>query len=198
MRTDSNHWTAGRIRGACLLRAIAGALLVPLALHTSIMVTDARAGGQPGEPSGSGLAIPRYVSLKSDRVNLRKGPGTEYPAIWEYRRAGLPVEVVREYEGWREVRDAESVSGWVSHSLLSKRRTALIEPWAVKPGVKPPEIVLRSSASETAPAVVKVEAGVIANIATCDGTWCTVTVETFKGYVRQKSLWGVYESEVIK
>jgi SH3-like domain-containing protein len=74
---------------------------------------DSAKGGRP---------LPRFVSLKSDEVNLRSGPGRDYPTQWVYRRAGLPLEVIKEFEGWRQVRDAEGAEGWVLQSLLSGRR----------------------------------------------------------------------------
>ncbi|MFM7083580.1 MAG: SH3 domain-containing protein [Hyphomicrobium sp.] len=146
----------------------------------------------------SGFPLPRYVSLKSDEVNLRSGPGKEYPSQWIYRRAGLPVEVIKEFEGWRQVRDADGVSGWVNQTLLSGRRTALILPWEIKQGKETPIIALRENDSENAHASAMVEAGVIANIQSCDSKWCYVTVDKFKGYIEQKKLWGIYEGEVIK
>lgn len=148
--------------------------------------------------SSSGLPLPRYVSLKSDEVNLRSGPGKEYPTQWVYRRAGLPVEVLKEFEGWRQVRDAEGVTGWVNQSLLSGRRTALILPWEIKQGSPPPTIALLQDDSENARASAIVEAGVIANIQSCDSKWCYVIIERFKGYIQQKKLWGIYEGEVIR
>jgi SH3-like domain-containing protein len=146
----------------------------------------------------SGLPLPRYVSLKADRVNLRTGPGTEYPTTWVYRRAGLPLEVVSEFEGWRKVRDAEGASGWVVQSLLSGRRTALITPWDVKAGKPAPQISVRNSDSESARAVAIAEAGSIVNIQTCDGRWCRVTIDRYRGYLPQKQPWGVYENETVK
>src|ERR1700760_1152092 len=74
----------------------------------------------------SGLPVPRYVSLKSDRVNVRLGPTKDNDVAWIYTRAGLPVEVTAEYENWRRVRDSEGAEGWVYHSLLSGRRTAVV------------------------------------------------------------------------
>jgi SH3-like domain-containing protein len=163
--------------------------------------TTAAAGARsdaPSFPGGSGLPVPRFVSLKSDRVNMRKGPGTDYPTAWVYRRAGLPLEVIKEFEGWREVRDADGAAGWVLQSFLSGRRTALVLPWEVKPGAAPPKVALRNDDSERARPVAMVEAGVIANLASCDGRWCRVSIDKFRGYIEQSKLWGVYEGEVIK
>jgi SH3-like domain-containing protein len=159
------------------------------------------AQGAPAAPAagGSGLPLPRFVSLKSDRVNLRQGPGTEYPTAWVFRRAGLPVEIIREFESWRQVRDAEGTTGWVSGVMLSGRRTAVILPWEVKPGRKEPALAtLRDDDSEDSRAIAQVEAGVLASIITCDGRWCRVSVGGFRGYIEQAKLWGAYQGEVIK
>lgn len=168
---------------------IGGAALIP---------SGAQSGESSAAPTGSGLPVPRFVSLKSDRVNLRKGPGTEYPTSWVYRRAGLPLEIVKEFEAWRQVRDAEGVTGWVLQSFLSGRRTALVLPWERKTGKPPPVVPIRSSDSDYSNIVANVEAGVIADLHTCDGRWCRVTVDNYGGYIEQKKLWGVYEGEKVK
>lgn len=175
--------------GFAYLAAIFAAALAPL-------------GAQPGDtsaaPSGSGLPVPRFVSLKSDRVNLRNGPGTDYPTGWVYRRAGLPLEIVKEFESWRQVRDSEGATGWVLQSFLSGRRTALILPWERKASTSPPLVPIHASDSERSRVVVNVEAGVIADLRTCDGRWCRVTIDTYGGYIEQKKLWGVYQGESIR
>src|ERR1700691_4642933 len=76
--------------------------------------------------TSSGLPVPRYVSLKSDHVNVRAGPTKDNDVAWAYTRSGLPVEITQEFENWRRVRDSEGAEGWVYHSLLSGRRTAVI------------------------------------------------------------------------
>ncbi len=152
----------------------------------------------PPASGATGLPIPRFVSLKSDEVNLRTGPGRDYPTQWIYRRAGLPLEVTKEFEAWREVRDADGATGWVLQSLLSGRRTALVQPWDVKPDTAPPQIPIRSGDSESAKPKAIVEAGVIANVHTCDSRWCEVTIDKYRGYIEQKKLWGIYEGETIR
>lgn len=149
-------------------------------------------------PSGSGLPVPRFVSLKSDRVNMRNGPGTDYPTGWVYRRAGLPLEVIKEFEGWRQVRDADGAAGWVLQSFLSGRRTGLVVPWERKSEGAPPLVPVLSSDSASSGVVAQVEAGVIANLHSCDGRWCRISIEQYTGYIEQKKLWGVYEGETIK
>jgi SH3-like domain-containing protein len=158
------------------------------------------AGAQtaPQKSTVSGLPVPRFASLKSDRVNMRTGPGTEYPTSWVYRRAGLPVEVLEEVETWRQVRDAEGATGWVSQSLLSGRRTALVLPWEAKPDRQLPAVELRADGREGSSIVATIEAGVIANIGSCDGRWCQVAIGEFRGYIEQAKLWGVYKGEIVR
>jgi SH3-like domain-containing protein len=175
---------------ACALALVLGSF--PAADHVA-------QGAAAASEAAGGSQVPRFVSLKSDRVNLRQGPGTEYPTAWVFRRAGLPVEVIKEFEGWRQVRDAEGTTGWVLGSMLSGRRTAVILPWLVRPGQgEPPFAVLRDDDSEGARAVAQVEAGVLAGIISCDGRWCRVSVGGFRGYIEQTKLWGAYQGEVIK
>lgn len=167
-------------------------------LFSAAVAAQEGGGAAPDKGSVSGLPIPRFVSLKSDEVNLRAGPGKDYPTQWVFRRAGLPVEVIKEFDTWRQVRDADGVTGWVSQALLSGRRTAQVLPWEIKPGAEAPKLELKADDSERAPATALVEAGVIANLQSCDSRWCFVTVETFRGYVEQSKLWGIYPGEIIK
>ncbi|MGI9524252.1 MAG: SH3 domain-containing protein [Hyphomicrobiaceae bacterium] len=146
----------------------------------------------------SGLPLPRFASLKADPVNLRTGPGREYPKAWVFRRVGLPVEIYQEHQNWRRVRDSEGATGWIIGGLLSGRRTALIAPWAIKQGKRGSLIDLKLSKSARSAPVARLEAGTLANVKTCDGSWCHVSVRGFEGYVTQSKLWGIYEGEIIR
>jgi len=149
----------------------------------------------PGVKIGpSGLPIPRYVSLKSNRVNVRKGPSTEHAVAWVFSRAGLPVEVIGEFENWRQIRDSEGSEGWVFHALLSGRRTALVMPWIKEKKAIP----LYESDSASSDTVAQLEPGVLGSVHQCDGEWCNFTVGNYTGWIEQERLWGVYRSEVIE
>ncbi len=154
----------------------------------------------PGGRLGSGLPVPRYVSLKTDRVNLREGPSKDHRTAWVFQRAGLPVEIVAEYETWRRIRDSEGTEGWVLHSLLSGRRTALVMPWAR--GEAGP-ITLLSEPDDRAGTVARLQPGVITTVKDCTGQWCRVVIvmdgaRDVSGFVRQDKLWGVYPSEIVE
>jgi SH3-like domain-containing protein len=152
-------------------------------------------GALRADPTGSvsGLPIPRFVSLKSDRVNLREGPSKDHRTIWIYQRAGLPVEITAEFEIWRKIRDAEGTEGWVLHSLLSGRRTALVAPW--KKGAE--SILYRQASLDSRPAA-RLQSNVIASVKSCDGAWCHISGYEFDGFIQQTELWGVYPNETIE
>jgi len=140
--------------------------------------------------SASGLPLPRFVSLKSDRVNVHEGPSRNHLTRWIYQRAGLPVEITAEFENWRKIRDSEGAEGWVLHSLLSGRRTAL-----VLQGKTTSNLMLFAKPSTQSAVTAALQPGVIGNIKTCDSTWCHIFGEEFDGYVQQSNLWGVYQAK---
>ncbi|MCO4053500.1 MAG: hypothetical protein HEQ16_05500 [Bosea sp.] len=149
-----------------------------------------------GEIAGAvtGLPVPRYVSLKNDRVNLREGPSKEHRTTWVFQRAGLPVEITAEFETWRRIRDSEGAEGWVLHSLLSGRRTALVMPWSKKPDEA---IALFERADERSALVARLTPNVLTSVKSCAGSWCRITVNDHEGFIRQDRLWGVYPNERI-
>jgi SH3-like domain-containing protein len=183
-------------------RAAGGALAALAIAANGVLAQETPA---PVDGGGSGRQIPRYVSLKADRVNLRRGPGTEYPIAWVFRRAGLPVEVIKEFEGWRQVRDAEGTTGWVLSTMLSGRRTALVLPWELHEQAKgdggaaavTASATLHYDESERSRPIANVEAGVLASIISCDGRWCRLSIGGVRGYIEQTKLWGAYQGEVI-
>ena len=152
----------------------------------------------PAKGTSTGQAVPRFASFKSDKVHLRNGPGTDHAIQWVYNRAGLPVEIIAESESWRRVRDSAGGTGWVLATLLSGRRTTLVEPWSLKPDTPAPVVPLKAEPREGAPDVAQIEAGVIASVRNCDGRWCSVAILDFRGFIEQNRLWGVYKGETVK
>ncbi len=163
-----------------------------LALAWSLILAPGAAIADPVGPVTK-LPLPRFASLKTDRVNLREGPSKDHATKWVYERAGLPVEITAEFEIWRRVRDSEGIDGWVLHSLLSGRRTGLVTP-----NKKGENAKLYARASTSADLAATLQSGVIVNIRSCDGAWCLVEGDGFKGYIEQEKLWGVYPDEKIQ
>lgn len=133
------------------------------------------------------LPLPRYVSLRSDKVYARAGPALRYPIKWIYKRNGLPVEIVQEFDNWRKVRDYEGEEGWVHTSLLSGERTALVWGDALVP--------MREGFSNNARLIARVEPMVVAALDKCSENWCRIETGGYRGWVERNFLWGIYEDE---
>ena len=143
----------------------------------------------------SGLPLPRFVSLGSDEINLRAGPGSQYPIEWIYVRESLPVEVIAEFDNWRRIRDHEGVEGWVYHALLSGRRGVLIR------GEGPQDLLSRPRGG--ADPVARAEPGVIGALLRCpaadtvEGDFCYVDLGGHRGWMPRAELYGVYPFEEV-
>jgi SH3-like domain-containing protein len=126
--------------------------------------------------------VPYWASLRSDEVNLRVGPSESYPIDWVYHRVGLPVKVVRLYQGWRRVRDPDGAEGWIVARLLNPKRTAIV----VGKGLA----LMRAGANEASTLRWRVEPGVTGTLGDCNDGWCQFNVDGRAGWVKQQRLWG--------
>jgi len=144
------------------------------------------------DSTASGLPVPRFVSLKADRVNVHGGPDKDHDVVWIYTRVGLPVEITAEFENWRRIRDSEGSEGWVYHSLLSGKRTATVQLKA-KSDVAP--IYAKPDAKSGVTA--QLQFGVLGTVKHCNGTWCEIVGDGFDGWIQQNALWGVYPNEKV-
>jgi SH3-like domain-containing protein len=141
----------------------------------------------------SGLPVPRFVSLKPDKVNVRAGPTRTHDVTWQYTRSGLPVEITAESDNWRRIRDWEGSEGWVYHSLLSGRRTALVIA-----KTREELVPLFGSADEHDRVVAQLQPGVLASVRRCNGQFCHISGSGFDGWIVQARLWGVYPHEMVQ
>jgi len=150
--------------------------------------------GQIGSGIGqsSGLPVPRYVSLKADKVNMHVGPAKNYEIKWRYQRSGLPVEITGEYENWRRIRDADGTEGWVYGSLLSGRRTGVVTL-----RTKDELLPMRAKPNPESAIVAQLQSGVLGTVKRCTSGWCRFAGEGFDGWLPQDKLWGVYPNESV-
>jgi SH3-like domain-containing protein len=183
--------TIQSIRAAFANRSIIGSTFIAFAL-----VGLAQPAGAEGENSVgpvSGLPVPRFISLKADRVYVRSGPNKDQDVRWVYTRAGMPVEITAEFENWRRIRDWEGAEGWVYHSLLSGKRMAVVVPKS-----KNDLVPLYESKDVKSSIVARLQAGVLGQIKSCNGQWCQIAVENFNGWIRQERIWGAYPNEKVE
>jgi len=197
--------------------------IVP-SLAQTVQETDGTRGGGINV-GASGLPLPRFVSLRSGRVNVRVGPDrSAYAIAWIYSRQGLPVEIIEEYDNWRRIRDSDGDGGWVDQAFLSSKRTVISAPW-----LEVKSLSLRDHPDETSARIAELEMGVIGDLRQCRQGWCEVDIradcdliepqdsaipsflpqfisdifssgdcsKNYRGWLKQSELWGVYPDEEI-
>jgi SH3-like domain-containing protein len=140
--------------------------------------------------SVTGLKLPRFASLRSDEVDLRAGPGFRYPIRWVYHRAGMPVEIEREFSVWREVLTPDGARGWMHEATLTGRRDGFVTA---------SRATLVRAPAPTAQPVAEIETGVVVHILRCDAgaPWCRVTAGAFRGWLPRADFWGTFRGEAV-
>ena len=175
----------------------AASFLLLLTVAAPFVRADA---GAPGVDSGgaaetalgavTNLPIPRFVSMRADVANARRGPSLDQRVDWEFVQRGLPLEVVAEYGQWRRVRDAQGYGGWVHYTLLSGLRTAIVRAEAPVP--------LQSGPDPASAVRAMAEPGVIGRVEACADAWCELSVGGTAGWLPRTALWGVGPKETIE
>lgn len=145
----------------------------------------------PTKGRETGLPLPRFVSLAADLANMRFGPGFKYDVKYIYTAPGIPLQVFQEFDNWRHVRDPEGDTGWVHSSLLSGRRTGVVQSMAPAP------LPLRAQPDATSPVEAFMEDGLVVELVSCGLQWCRVSAESgsYGGYARREALWGSAKPE---
>jgi SH3-like domain-containing protein len=160
------------------------AVVVMLALGAVDMAGAAEKSAEP---------VPRFVSLRADAVNLRSGPGSRYPIEFVYHRKGYPVEIVAEFEQWRQIRDWQGTEGWVHQRMVTGARNVVVQG---------AQHILRQSADAGAAPIAKLDPGVVAHLLECRDAWCRIEVQSgssdIKGWLARSDVWGVLPNEVVK
>ena len=159
------------------------ALLSTAALGATLVTGAASAQDRP---TPSGLPVPRYVSLKFDKVNARSGPGDDHRLLWVYRIRGLPVQVVAETAEWRRVCDPEGALVWVHKRTTDGRRTAM--------NVRATPAPLRRRPKDSSRVTANLKPRALASVVRCEDGWCLVRADETTGWLREGELWGTSDA----
>jgi SH3-like domain-containing protein len=164
---------------------------VPVPVPAPTPAPEAEKPTEPGKGSATGQPLPRFVTLRTDEVNLRTGPGTRYPIEWVYKRRDLPVQIEREFEVWRLIRDPEGVKGWVHQATLAPRRSAVVVGG---------EHALRHDPKDDSAPVARLKPGVILRLRACEAAsdWCQASVQDYRGWIKRSDIWGTLPGEEVK
>ena len=164
-----------RLRATLLLVALTGATAVP-------------AAGQADRVTPSGLPVPRWVSLKFDKVYARAGPGEDHRLLWAYRVKNLPVQVVEETADWRRVCDPEGGRAWVHKRTTDGRRMVM--------NLKDSALRLSAQPKENAGVEALWVGRSLGALDRCREGWCQIKVGEAKGWIRQSAAWGLNPERV--
>ena len=167
-------------------RQLARTLTAGFALAAALAVSTPPASG--GEAEGEDK-LPRFVSLRSDQVNLRVGPGENYPIEWVLTRKEMPVEIIKEFEHWRKIHDWQGTEGWVHERMVWSKRNV-----AIKGGIR----ALHQLPDPASEVVARAEPGVFAHLIECRGAWCRIEAAGISGWVMRSDVWGVYPDEAVQ
>ncbi len=168
--------------------ALAFVLLAQAALGSEAAAQPAGAAATVG--SVTNLPLPRYVSMRAETANARRGPSLDQRVDWEFVHRGLPLEITAEYGQWRRVEDADGMGGWVHHALLSGVRTALVTTAGPVP--------LRSGPGEGTAVRAMAEPGAIGRLDACERDWCEIAAGGVSGWLPRTAIWGVAVDETIE
>ncbi len=163
------------------------ALMIGIMLSALSIGSNAQQVNEPALGAVTGLPLPRFVSLKANEANVRRGPNQTHRIDWVLVRKGTPLQVTAEYEHWRRVRDVDGAGGWVHFKLLSNARTALVTSNRVS---------LYSEPSNETGVVALVEKNVIGELGACNPDWCEFSADGYKGWIRKENIWGVSANEI--
>ncbi len=133
--------------------------------------------------------IPRFVTLKTNEGNARRGPGSEHRIDWVFTKAGMPLKLTAEFDNWRRVEDVYGEGGWMHYSLLSGWRSALVTQDMTEFLSKPEDL---------GEVKFRAELGVMGRLLECSVDWCRVSIDGNRGWVRKGALWGVTLDEVVE
>lgn len=131
----------------------------------------------------TGMPVPRWVTIKALRVNVRRGPSLEQDVLWTYVKPGLPVEIIAEYDSWRRIRDIDGQTGWVKSVMLDGRRRVMFTGNV--------NTAILSEPNGEADAVALAAPGLLADLIACEGEWCEISARGYDGFVTRDRLWGV-------
>jgi SH3-like domain-containing protein len=192
LAADNLHGRVRKIQTLPGVRTEQETMRANLPIHAACALAVLLAAGpaaaqQEGRGSVTNLPLPRFVSMRAEKANARRGPNLNQRVDWEFLHRGAPLEVTAEYGQWRRVRDADGAGGWVHHSLLSGVRTALVRADAPVP--------LRAGPNDKAAVRAIAEPGVVGRLEACSGGWCEIAADGFSGWLPRDTIWGVGADE---
>ena len=126
------------------------------------------------------FASDTFLSLKKNKVNVRYGPGFEYPIKYIYKKINLPIKQIDKKENFRRIIDLKNNSGWIHVSQLKQINSII--PLKDK--------ILFQKPSNFSKPLAKIKKGRILIVKRCNENWCQIKTSKFKGWIKNTNIWG--------
>ncbi len=178
-----HYWMA-----AAILTAIGSSLVAGL-VHSATESAAIAAPTGYAEEREAESAPARYVSLRYNEINGRRGPSLDQPILWVYQRSGLPVEVLERTPGWWQVRDPDGAQVWIAERMFDERRTVIVS------GIAGEGVALRRQPLDDSDVLAFAERGVVFALDRCMDGWCRLDGARASGWAPAAALWGLTEDE---
>jgi SH3-like domain-containing protein len=121
-----------------------------------------------------------FLSLKKNKVNVRYGPSFDFPVKYIYKKINLPIKQIDKKENWRRIIDLKNNSGWVHHSQLKSSNSIIVLK----------DIILFKKPTNFSKPLSKIKRGRVLVVQKCDGNWCKIKSQNFKGWIKINNIWG--------
>ena len=131
--------------------------------------------------SFNAFANDTFFSLKKDRVNVRYGPGFDYPIKYVYKKINLPIKQIDKKENFRRIIDLKNNSGWIHVSQLKKVNSIIPKT----------DKILFSRPTNFSKPLAKIRKGRILLVENCSKNWCKIKTGKFKGWIKVENSWGL-------
>ncbi|MCY4306401.1 MAG: SH3 domain-containing protein [Aestuariivita sp.] len=158
-------------------------MLVLLILINPVFSSETQTGPVTDFP------LPRFVSMKASKANVRRGPSLKHKIDWVYKHQNIPLEIIAEHSHWRKVRDRDGQGGWMHYSLLTGIRTVIVIKNLLQLNIRP---------DKSSPVIAALEDGAVTRLKKCIKDWCQVRINGYQGWVPKDGIWGVNSDEIYK
>ena len=122
-----------------------------------------------------------FLSLKKNKVNVRYGPSLESPIKYVYKKVNLPIKQIDKKENWRRIIDSKNNSGWIHWSQLKKVNSIIVLE----------DKILFKNPSNFSKPLAQIKKGRLLILQKCDGEWCKIKSDNFKGWIKTNNIWGL-------
>ena len=124
-----------------------------------------------------------FLMLKNNKVNVRYGPGFDYPIKYVYKKKYLPIKVIDKKENFRRIIDFKYNSGWIHTSQLKKGKAIILLE---------NQILFKRPTKYSKP-IIKIAKGRLLLVKKCKKIWCRVKTENYIGWLKANNVWGSIE-----